>query len=136
MAEEQATVDESQDQAVEDTEASEAPEAPAEEAVGVSEVELPNVAEAPDPTGGGQIDILLDTSMPIEIRLGDVELEVRELLQLGPGSIVTLAKQAGEPLDLYLKGHRFATGQLVLVGESLGVRITEILPATNRPDAE
>ncbi len=77
---------------------------------------------------GGQIDILLNTSMPVEVRLGDVDMEVRDLLQIGPGTIITLDKKVGEPLDLYLKGILFAKGQLVVSGDTLGVRITRILP--------
>lgn len=103
---------------------------PPEQADGmeVEEVDLPDADESAQQVHDGQIDILLDTTMPVEIRLGDVEMEVRNLLKLGQGSIITLDKQVGEPMDLYLKGIRFATGQLVVAGENLGVRITEILP--------
>ncbi|MBN1556152.1 MAG: FliM/FliN family flagellar motor switch protein [Phycisphaerae bacterium] len=94
----------------------------------VYEAELPEAIEAISRARGGQIDVLLDTSMPVEVSLGSVELEVRELLQISPGSVITLDKQAGEPLDLYLKGIRFATAELVLADDKLGVRIKEILP--------
>jgi flagellar motor switch protein FliN/FliY len=94
----------------------------------VYDAELPEAIEAVSKARGGQIDVLLDTSMPVEVSLGSVELEVRELLQISPGSVITLDKQAGEPLDLYLKGIRFATAELVLADEKLGVRIREILP--------
>ncbi len=76
----------------------------------------------------GQIDILLGTSMPVEVRLGDVDMEVRDLLQIGPGAIIAMDKHIGDPLDLYLKGVKFANGQLIVSGETLGVRITKILP--------
>ncbi len=94
----------------------------------VFDAELPEAIETISKARGGQIDVLLDTSMPVEVSLGSVELEVRELLQISPGSIITLDKQAGEPLDLYLKGIRFATAELVIADEKLGVRIKEILP--------
>jgi flagellar motor switch protein FliN/FliY len=100
----------------------------AEDTVEVHEAELPEPIESISRARGGQIDVLLDTSLPVEIRLGSVELEVRDLLQLGVGSVITLEKQIGEPLDLYLKGVRFATAELVVVEERLGVRITKILP--------
>ena len=94
----------------------------------VQQAKLPDV-ETPAPTGqSGQIDILLDTTMPVEVRLGEVSMPVRDLLQLSPGSVITLDKMVGEPLDLYLKGVKFATGQLVVAGDALGVRITAILP--------
>jgi flagellar motor switch protein FliN/FliY len=94
----------------------------------VAEAEMPQGVKPGPDVRGGQVDILLDTTMPVEIRLGDVDLEVRDLLKIGPGSIVTVDKYVGEPLDLYLKGIRFATGQLVVAGDTLGVRIIEILP--------
>ena len=123
-----------EEQTTESQEAAEATEteAVADKTVEVQDAQLPEGAAGPQGAGGGQIDILLDTTMPVEVRLGDVELEVRDLLQICPGSIITVEKQVGEPLDIYLKGIRFATGQLVVAGETLGVRVTEILP---RPGA-
>ena len=77
--------------------------------------------------------------MSVSVCLGHAEVEVRQLLQSGPGSVLQLDKKAGEPVDLYLRGIRFATGNLVVVGEQLGVRIREILPsasASQTPDAQ
>ncbi len=104
-------------------------QAPPEGAVDVQEAALPEAEAAVVPTGGGQIEVLLDTPLSIEVRLGQVEARARDLLRLGAGSVLQLDKQVGEPLELYLRGHRFATGQLVVVGERLGVRINEIVPA-------
>lgn len=114
-------------QAQADTQADTATAVADEDETEVQAVDLPDANETAVPATGGQIDILLDTTMPIEIRLGDVELEVRELLKLAPGSIITLEKRVGEPLDLYIKGIKFATGELVVAGDQLGVRIQEIL---------
>ena len=97
------------------------------ETVETKDVQLPQ-GNAAEVAQTGQINILLRTSMPVEVRLGDVDMEVRDLLQLGPGAIITLEKRLGDPLDLYLKGIRFATGQLVVSDDMLGVRITRILP--------
>ncbi len=122
-------VEESSDaNAAESPDGDDAPEADGEEATDVAEAELPHGVSPGADVRGGQVDILLDTTMPVEIRLGDVEMEVRDLLKVGPGSIVTVDKLVGEPLDLYLKGIRFATGQLIVAGDTLGVRIIEILP--------
>ncbi|RKY27636.1 MAG: hypothetical protein DRP83_02020 [Planctomycetota bacterium] len=97
------------------------------ETVETKDVQLPQ-GQAAQEAQAGQINILLRTSMPVEVRLGDVDMEVRDLLQLGPGSIITLEKRVGDPLDLYLKGIRFAIGQLVVTDDMLGVRVTRILP--------
>lgn len=122
----------------ENTESQDTPDAQeALEAAGVEGSEEPPVetqeAQLPEgqPTSaapGEQIDILLGTTMPVEVRLGDVDMEVRDLLQIGPGAIIALDKKVGEPLDMYLKGVRFATGQLIVSNDTLGVRITRILP--------
>jgi flagellar motor switch protein FliN/FliY len=117
------------DTATEEKQAEAAEQAP--EGVEVQDAELPEAEGQPAAAGGGQIDILLDTEVPLEVRLGGVELPIRDVLQLAPGSVVALEKQAGEPLDLYLRDVKFATGHLVVVGDRLGVRIKEVL---SRPE--
>jgi flagellar motor switch protein FliN/FliY len=96
--------------------------------VDVQEAELPEVADTGARGPGGQVDILLDTTVPVSACLGQAEIEVRRLLNLGKGSVVTLDTPVGEPVDLYLRGIKFASGQLVVVGDRLGVRIQEIIP--------
>ena len=104
--------------------------APAESAATgtqVHEADLPEVQDARQGPGGGQIDILLDSPMSVSVCLGNARPAVRELLEMGPGSVLRLDRQVGEPIDLYLRGIRFATGHLVVVDDHLGVRIHEIL---------
>ncbi|MHC4561686.1 MAG: FliM/FliN family flagellar motor switch protein [Planctomycetota bacterium] len=97
-------------------------------AVDVQEAVLTQAMEGNAQGGSAaQMDILMDTAMPVSVNLGQVELEVREVLGLGPGSVLKLDKQAGEPVDIFLRGVRFATGDLVVVGDQLGVRIREVL---------
>jgi len=92
----------------------------------VREAQMSEVTDAPSGAGGGQIDILLDTSMSVTAQLGHVDMQVRDLLALGEGSVLRLDRKASEPIDLCLRGLRFARGQLVVVGDQLGVRITGI----------
>ena len=66
--------------------------------VEVKNAQLPEAANQTGTGGGGQIDILLDTPMPVVARLGQVRMQVRQLLQLGPGSVITLDKQVGDCL--------------------------------------
>ena len=106
-----------------------APASGADAAAEVHEAELPEAQNAPRASGGGQIDILLDSPMAVSAQLGSARPAVRELLDMGPGSVLQLDRQVGEPIDLYLRGVRFATGHLVVVGDHLGVRIKEVLPA-------
>jgi flagellar motor switch protein FliN/FliY len=101
----------------------------AEGAVQVEDVQFPQAHEQPNKSAPGQIDLLLDISVKVQACLGEVEIQVRDLLQLNTGSVITLDRQVGEPADLYLKGARFATGYLVVIGNRLGIRIKEVLPA-------
>jgi flagellar motor switch protein FliN/FliY len=111
-----------------ETEVKEEAQAPEQSGgVDVQEAELPEVADSGATGPGGQVDILLDTTVPVSACLGQAEIEVRRLLNLGKGSVVTLDTPVGEPVDLYLRGIKFACGQLVVVGDQLGVRIQEII---------
>jgi flagellar motor switch protein FliN/FliY len=103
------------------------PTEPATPGTQVQEADLLEVEEACQGPGGGQIDILLDSPMSVSVCLGNARPAVRELLEMGPGSVLRLDRQVGEPIDLYLRGIRFATGHLVVVDDHLGVRINEIL---------
>lgn len=98
-----------------------------DDSVDVQEAQLPEVDDQSVTEGSGQIDILLETLMPIQVQLGQTDLCVRELLQLSAGSILKLDKRVGEPVDVFLRGVRFATGQLVVVEDHLGVRLDKIL---------
>jgi flagellar motor switch protein FliN/FliY len=95
--------------------------------VDASPAELPEVADKTVRGPAGQIDILLEAAMTVEACLGHAELRVADVLQLAAGSVLKLDRKVGEPVDLYLRGVRFASGQLVVVGDQLGVRIREIL---------
>ncbi len=102
----------------------------------VADAQLQDAGESKTDAPPGQIDILLDTTMPVTVNLGEVEMEVRELLELGPGSVLKLDRRVGEPVDLYLRGIRFAEARLVVVEENIGVRIERILPAGKEAEAD
>ena len=102
------------------------------EGVEVSEAQLSEAEPGRVRSPGGKLDILLDTTMKVAVRLGHAEMPARELIQLGPGSVVALDRRAGEPVELLLRGIPFALGKLVVVGEQLGVKIEQILS----PEAE
>jgi flagellar motor switch protein FliN/FliY len=86
-----------------------------------------------EPQGGGlSLDLVLDISMPVAVELGRTTMTVRELLQLRTGSVVELDKMAGEPIDLYVRDVRFARGEVVVVDNNFGLRITEIVSPQNR----
>jgi flagellar motor switch protein FliN/FliY len=97
--------------------------------VEVNEAELPEAVDGGQRAPGGQIDILMDAMLVVSARLGEARLAIKDLLALAPGAVLELDREVGEPIDLYLRGVRFARGNLVVVGERLGVRITEIVPS-------
>ena len=71
---------------------------------------------------------LYDLALPISIELGRTSMTVQEVLQLGRGSVIELDRLAGEPVDIFVGDRRFAEGEVVVLGENFGVRITRILP--------
>lgn len=75
------------------------------------------------------LSTLYDLNLPISIELGRTSMKVQEVLQLGRGSVIELDRLAGEPVDIYVGDRRFAEGEVVVLGENFGVRITRILPA-------
>ena len=71
--------------------------------------------------------MLMDLTMPVAIELGRTTMSVQEILQLGRGSVVQLERLAGEPIDIYVGDRRFAEGEVVVLGENFGVRVTRII---------
>jgi flagellar motor switch protein FliN len=89
-----------------------------------SVTEFPAAARA---EGGATLDALLDVTMPIVIEIGRAQMTVQEVLQLGAGSVIQLDRIVGEPVDIYVSDRRMAQGEVVVVGEYFGVRITRVL---------
>lgn len=101
--------------------------APGQAKTQVHEVQF---AEAPADAGAataGQLDILLDMNVPISVVLGAIQIPIRRLLQLGPGSVLKLEKSIETPADLYLKDSKFAEVDVVVVEDRFAVRIKKIL---------
>ena len=78
-------------------------------------------------TGAGSIDVLLAMNVSVTVVIGQTELPVKRLLQLGPGSVLKLDKSIDEPADLYLRDTKFATGNVVVVDDWFAIRIKQIL---------
>ena len=81
----------------------------------------------------GGLDMLHDVEMEVSAELGRTRMSVRELLSLSPGAIVELDRAAGSPADLLVNGRLIARGEVVVVDENFGIRITEIVsPGSER----
>jgi flagellar motor switch protein FliN/FliY len=83
-------------------------------------------------SGAIDIDFILDIPLTVTVELGRARMLIGELLQLGQGSIVELAKFAGEPMDVFINQRLIAKGEVVVVNEKFGIRLTDIVSPTER----
>jgi flagellar motor switch protein FliN/FliY len=79
-----------------------------------------------------QIELLLDVPLAITVELGQATVTIRELLELGQGSILPLDRRAGEPVDVLVNGQRLARGEVVVIDEDFGIRVTDVVSRTDR----
>lgn len=82
------------------------------------------------------LSMVYDLTVPVAIELGRTRMAVQDVLALGRGSVIQLDKLAGEPIDVFVGDRRFAEGEVVVVGDQFGVRITRILPASTKAEGE
>jgi len=68
--------------------------------------------------------------MPVSVELGRTAMSVRDVLGLGRGSVIPLNRLAGEPIDIYVSDRKLAEGEVVVLGDHFGVRLTRVLPAS------
>jgi flagellar motor switch protein FliN/FliY len=89
-----------------------------------------------DPTAGTaispEIDIILDIPVTISMEVGSTSITIRNLLQLNQGSVIELDRLAGEPLNVLVNGTLIAHGEVVVVNEKFGIRMTDVISPTER----
>lgn len=78
------------------------------------------------------IDLIMDVPLQVTVELGRTQKQIREILEFGQGSIIELDKLAGEPVDILVNGKSIAKGEVVVIDESFGVRITDIIHPSKR----
>ena len=81
---------------------------------------------------GHDLEFILDIPLELSVELGRCKMLVNDLLQLGQGSIVELNKLAGEPLEIFINRKLVARGEVVVVNEKFGVRLTDIITPMER----
>lgn len=81
---------------------------------------------------GKDIEFLLDIPLQITVELGRARMLIKDLLQLGQGSVLELEKIAGEPMEILVNNRLVARGEVVVVNEKFGVRLTDIISPTER----
>jgi len=82
--------------------------------------------------GEVQLDAILDVPVTISMEIGRTQIAIRNLLQLNQGSVVELDRLAGEPMDVLVNGTLIAKGEVVVVNEKFGIRLTDIISPTDR----
>ena len=78
------------------------------------------------------LEVVLNVSVDLALEVGRTTISVRDLLQLNQGSIIELDRLAGEPLDLLINGTLVARGEVVVVNEKYGIRLTDVISPTER----
>jgi flagellar motor switch protein FliN len=89
--------------------------------------ETTTTAPAGDPAQPPELERLYDVPVELAVEIGRTRMTIRETLALGPGSIVTLNRLAGEPVDLLVNGKPIARGEVVVIDEEFGLRVTEVV---------
>jgi flagellar motor switch protein FliN/FliY len=93
-------------------------------------------AAAPPSSGGepstARLELILDVTLPVTVELGRARMQIQEVLKLAPGSVIELERLAGDPVDLYINDRPIAKGEVVIIDENFGIRLTSIVTATER----
>lgn len=97
---------------------------------------------APDELGEGQqgnaakadvnLDLVLDVPVEVSLRVGSTEISIRDLVSLVEGSVISLDQDAGEPMDVLVNGTMIAHGEIVIVDDQYGVRLTDVVSPVER----
>lgn len=93
----------------------------------------PLTAEAGIGSGSDlNLEVILDVPVSLSLEVGRARIPIRNLLQLNQGSVVELERGAGEPLDVYVNGTLIAQGEVVVVNDRFGVRLTDVVSPAER----
>ncbi|MGE8190443.1 flagellar motor switch protein FliN [Pseudomonas sp. NPDC086278] len=96
--------------------------------------EFGSVPKSTDPVTleGPNLDVILDIPVSISMEVGSTDINIRNLLQLNQGSVIELDRLAGEPLDVLVNGTLIAHGEVVVVNEKFGIRLTDVISPSER----
>ncbi len=89
-------------------------------------------ADAPTTGQAQRLDLILDVPVSLSLEVGSTSMSVGELLQLNQGSVVELDRLAGEPLDVLVNGTLVAHGEIVVVNDKFGIRLTDVVSPAER----
>ena len=98
----------------------------------VQSVNFSNLQSGMSAAEAGNIGLILDVFMEMTVELGRTKKQIKEILSIGEGTIIELDKLAGEPVDILVNHKPIAKGEVVVIDENFGVRVTEILSPGER----
>lgn len=98
----------------------------------VQSVQYPNLSGGPTSQEQGNIGLIMDVNMEMTVELGRTKKQIKDILGMGEGTIIELDKLAGEPVDILVNHKPIAKGEVVVIDENFGVRVTEILSPMER----
>jgi len=98
----------------------------------VEPVSFSNLAASPAPAAANDINMILDIPVQLTVELGRTRIPIKHILQLAQGSVVELEAMAGEPMDVLVNGYLIAQGEVVVVNEKFGIRLTDIVTPSER----
>jgi len=98
----------------------------------VHPVQLPELQATTNRSEAANVELIMDVPVDVKAVLGTTTMRIADLLQLGTGSIVELDKRAGEPAELFVNDKLVALGEVVVVDDTFGIRITEVIDAKQR----
>jgi len=102
------------------------------EEVSAGRVGLEELTEDEEPNTNPDLDVILDIPVSISMEVGRTSITIRNLLQLNQGSVIELDRLAGEPLDVLVNGTLIAHGEVVVVNEKFGIRMTDVISPAER----
>lgn len=104
-----------------------------QEESGAHQVELDDFSDESNPVAARpDLDVILDIPVTISMEVGRTAITIRNLLQLNQGSVIELDRLAGEPLDVLVNGTLIAHGEVVVVNEKFGIRMTDVISPSER----
>lgn len=135
LAEQETTDQAAADSGTDDWAAAMAEQAEADETAPTAQkanVFQPLTADVGQPPAANNLDLILDIPVALNVELGRTKLAIRNLLQLAQGSVVELDGLAGEPMDVLVNGTLIAQGEVVVVNDKFGIRLTDIISPAER----
>ena len=115
-----------------DTDANQTAETAAQGSVTATPASFPPVTNTAVAEQPKNIDFILDIPMKVSIYVGSTKMAIRDLLQLAQGSVIELDKLAGEPMEVMVNNKLVAKGEVVVVNEKFGIRLTDVVSAAER----